>query len=576
MMPGAGNFATGIAWNPGPIYDTKQRCHKNTSTKIDECFWYSIGSHQSSGSFDYDVKSQPFAVQVTPVGLVQMNILESILYQPPGNESTVSYSTTVTEGTSYSVGENSSSANSATSTQGTCSSLTWGLQVTASKYVGTSGSASTTNTNCNWSLATNGSSHNQVEIATASNSSQTGTRYSVPDVVDGNGKHIPIKTSLGKENYFNEPFWYDLFVVDLRQPFAVYSNNGNPVYRLLPLPGWPAPVEVPLAQLAGCASGMPATLPGTKQTWSSTDICTVGGGGDSGSSPISLDPGEALSLMYQDPFYPLGQGTNLKTTSGNRVNPLNFSCPNIETCPSVYGLIESTAISSATNVSGTQTILNNFQTSTNTSGFQLAGSGASETGTNGSNNVGTTTINYSTSTALTTASTFTYRVNLRGSNPDKNNPISIGFYQDNVFGTIMFYESQAAQPPSFFSPPPFYPLFYPLFNSNNRRTPNELGYLHKVFLKVMEANPPLRDKINNQLQSTQITQKCCRTVRPSSSKLIAPVIQKNLLKPWRDVHLPAPHRYPSRDNNGSIQSQTTRPSLPLPPTSPPQTTRLPP
>lgn len=114
-----------------------------------------------------------------------------------------------------------------------------------------------------------------------------------------------------------EPFWNDLFVLQVHAQIAAWALGGNQPDRYVFFAAVPSFTEITVAQLDACARGyQPYGVDQCVKTYATTTVTAANGtvyGGVKGS--LTLTPSEAKNLLSLDPFYSGGgQAANLNTT----------------------------------------------------------------------------------------------------------------------------------------------------------------------------------------------------------------------------------------------------------------------
>jgi hypothetical protein len=233
--------------------------------------------------------SGPISVVVIPAALAQLQLLPyTILYAPPGDKGTATFSTTTTFTTSTSL-------TSSTSLDTSTSDDTW-LQygetddLNLGVTMGGDGVGLTDNVGYDFS------STRRWDHTTTS-----GTGLTSSNTLE-NG--LQVKTSYGEEldstspnqvpgaagAYDSEPFWSDV-IVALRHPqLGIWDFDGTAQVKLLGADGSPLNgpdwVSLSIRSLDGCAKGQPLSIPPDGEVLS-TDQCAA--------------------LASLDPFYGIGQ-----------------------------------------------------------------------------------------------------------------------------------------------------------------------------------------------------------------------------------------------------------------------------
>ncbi|RZD14319.1 MAG: hypothetical protein EVJ47_06535 [Candidatus Acidulodesulfobacterium ferriphilum] len=527
------NFDTGVAWNKGRII-AGQHCVKTNTPggRKTICNIIDYGYHSGNHNFNYSVFSEPFAVQVEPIAVVQLAAVPyAIEYMPPGSKSYLNYSDTMTEGTQFQIGENGGVSNASGSVTGTCTgtNLDFNLGI-----FGVGGGFKNSDLNCNSSSNSSG---------TSQGTSTADTDYIKAASTNGNKiyseGYIP-------GNYFKEAFWNDVFELDIDQPYAVYDDNGNSVTRFLPVTGYPDLASITVAELAACAAGETSiTITGLDGTPQTINPCQAGFIVANPPKPMYLTGPQALSLLSLDPFYPTGQSFD-PSSSPTSSNPNRFTIPqNIPTknCGpyNITSQFCGTEIKNSTEVSGTAgnqtgivtgvTVANTNKNASDwdinlTGTYKSVSAGVSVGGTTvnilGTSNSSGAQMNYYNSTTLSVEQAITFQTEVADSNyyililspssiptPSysncadnfKNNLITLYPYQDNNFSTLLFRDPCAPSPPF-----PFHP-------SLKRGAPMPKILIQKVF----QENPYLVNEIlkRRQWQRSQFL-KHLKAVVPAS------------------------------------------------------------
>lgn len=450
-------FDTGVSWNPGRVY----YCYGPH-----ECVAYLRAAQ--AGDFTFSHATPAFAVQVRPVGSVQLTAVPyTILYQPPGNQSWAQASQAVTEGTSYTVGNGQTVSNVRTHAQQMCSAWSEGVAggiAAIPGYAALQLKGGARQMDCSGSSSTNGDVQSAQTVEQNGATETQGAVLNVPSLTH-NGKPEPIATLLpGPSGAFaSEPFWYDLVALDLAQPYLVFRDHGEPALRLAPVPRWPDLALVSVAQLAACAWHVPVTLPAPYGlTYTARQTCTVGA--DPFGNVVVLSPRQALSLARLDPFFSWrGQATDPSVANrvpgpgaAPRASPLGGlvgTCANLLMgCVDPWGQFTTTRVEVGGDVASTITGEMHFAASSSGLGLGLAGNGFDRTTSRRTATAHSATLTYSTSAAVSSSIQLGYGVTLQDQPTTAQpvqGPVSVVLYQDNVFGTIMFQDPKARTNPGF-------------------------------------------------------------------------------------------------------------------------------
>lgn len=416
--------------------------------------------------------SSPFNVVISPSALIQLSVVpHTILYQPPGDQSTVSFSASTNFGTNYSLGNSTDTSNSTSDTEKTSTnfnfSLSFFLGVTNTQKGSydrtTKEGFGTTNT------STNGGSSGMTF-------SGTWNAPAVASLLPGSGATCASATDCSTtKNDPNirakEPFWYDRFILLVHPQFATWVM-GSAQDRFVMYGSVPVTANASVAQLDACAGGV--ALYGQDQCMLdyTDDGLNAGSGGaiyyTGASHTIELTRNDAGQLLQLDPFYIGGQGAQLSVHRAIPVASANYGAK-IGQQPTPYTV-------SLNNVTQTQQGTNNQQSHTsqvtdvlgydNSVGMtaSVSNSGASyKTGVtldnsdqNSFDNTIKTTFTDSTATSnqnVTQASVTLNDVDdtTQGTNGPSckscHDPLpavpSVNIYMDRMFGSFMFQDPAA-------------------------------------------------------------------------------------------------------------------------------------
>jgi hypothetical protein len=261
--------------------------------------------------------SDPFTVVILPAALVQLSAVPyTIIYHPPGDESTAKQSFETTYGTSLTIGENKEASN--TTTVDNSESTKFSVKA-AWEGVGFNGAWSSS-----WDKTTQYGFGTTYEN-TNEDKNSLGFRYSRGvgadnKLIPGDGKTCsPTKggdwdcTNLihAPEYLQRQPFWEDRFVLLAHPQFAEYVF-GNGQDRSVMYGADPAVVEYTVRKLAACARG--AIIHNQEQCSAQYDdkYLTAPNGGPvvykNEGRFFTLSRAEAAHLLTLDPFYVNGQG----------------------------------------------------------------------------------------------------------------------------------------------------------------------------------------------------------------------------------------------------------------------------
>lgn len=408
-------------------------------------------------------------IYVLPVYTAALDAVPySIIYQPPGDQSTSNLSQTITSTIQYKLGSGTKIANSSSDEQNTCYSAGLSIEGVGGSYKScdtqTSGSESDYATQ--WTGSTTNSQTGMDTWPIGKNTS----------LVPSPDPTWPGNFQPWGNTYADEPFWYDGYVFLLNPEYAVYANGGSALFRLVPnsntgFSGTP----VPLAFLTACAAGLPA--PSGPGFSTQSNPCLVGGN-------VSLTPQEAVNALSLDPFYPGGQRTDPTggcSGASCRIQPINtttistFSENSLPTSIQ-YSLMNQSTSEGDLNKSYAAT-LTNVQSTTAAINAKLSGLPLSISPSGGMSQATTltnsnkVTVSYQTSTIVTSQQTTQVQVQLSDVDnaylgystgtgvspckachapltPEPAGPFNIKVFQDNIFGTLLFQDPNAPPAPA--------------------------------------------------------------------------------------------------------------------------------
>jgi hypothetical protein len=268
--------------------------------------------------------SSTFNVVVAPAAVLQVNAIPyTIVYQPPGDQSTVNFTTTKTYSTQFSIAGSNSIDNKSTTTQ----SSSTNFAADAAFFLGVtlgSGSQDTNTVMKDFGTVQGGGPQGMSSVAFG----QSWSTVADPNLVPGNGAVCTSTTSVicsgttqTANLYALEPFWNDLYVLVMHPQFAVWVLGGAAdrymMYGAVPVLG-----EITVAQLDACATGVTTS-------WGVIDPCKIQYA-DSVLTPSSNDAAiiarakqevfklsarDAKALLALDPFYGRGQNADIDVST---------------------------------------------------------------------------------------------------------------------------------------------------------------------------------------------------------------------------------------------------------------------
>jgi hypothetical protein len=304
-------------------------------------------SHGDHGSRQAAGFTQPFNAVVIPSALIQLSVVPyTILYAPPGNQSTVSFTTKANYGTSISLGNSTTQSNSWTTANSTAIGASLNLAISGTGFSVNGSNHFDESTKKGFGLTNDAGNQSSDGLAFTDTIGLPANRNLVP----GNGGICPSATSCppgeikypsATDLYFHESFWRDTFVLLVHPQFAAYVLGGGQD-RYVMTAAVPARAEITVADLDSCRLGQtvlgedPCEVP-----FSDSGLTGVQGGpvsysGDTGNNYcpdirtycLHLSPNEAANLLRLDSFYGGGQGASLPAT---RAAPIGGYSYGVET-----------------------------------------------------------------------------------------------------------------------------------------------------------------------------------------------------------------------------------------------------
>ena len=267
------------------------------------------------GSQRSDVRlSAPFTAVVSPEALVQLNVLPyTILYQPPGDMSTVSYAVGSNYGTAFTVGNTKTNTNTSTSEESSSVKFSEAFSFFLGYSLGDTGTFDHSDTQ---GYGVTGNTTTTVSQSI----SQGDTIATGPDLslVPGDGNMCLSPTNCPTNGPYtqvpnmvsHEPFWDDEFVLLVHPQFA--STISAPVRTTMSITGPPVTATISVASLDACARGIPSPYEGEdpcSASYSDTALIAPPSGVayHGSANTVELSAGDAASLLRLDPFYAGGQ-----------------------------------------------------------------------------------------------------------------------------------------------------------------------------------------------------------------------------------------------------------------------------
>jgi hypothetical protein len=440
------------------------------------------------------IDSPPFNLVITPTAMVQTSVIPyTLVYAPPGNQSTVSFTASSQYSSQYSVEDDQETDNQYSVEQS--SNTAFSLKAAAFFLTGsvdvTTGWDKTVSQNFGQVSGAGAQEQNTLQI------SNTWTIPANNYLVPGSGAVCASQTDCTSTTtvpnpYALEPFWGDTFVLLVHPEFAAYVM-GNSQTRYALYGAVPVTVDALVQQLDYCARGQ--LLPGSSADqctfpYSYTGITDVKPGqgpvykGEADS--VTLSATDAAKLLLLDPFYVGGQGANLDPSRAliiPSVPPSGYGAQFKEPARPFGTTVNNTQAqtasgkaqqTSSSTVTGVQSQNDSYGAGIQASGTSPGTAGSDGKGgapasygeqltyTVGSKDTSSTTLKYtfSDSTAVSKQYATQAVVQLNdmdnttnGSmckdchNPLPSQPTAI-IYLDRLFGSFMFQDPRAPDPPT--------------------------------------------------------------------------------------------------------------------------------
>ena len=423
--------------------------------------------------------SESFNVVVAPAAVLQTHAIPyTILYQPPGDESTVSFSAADTYGTQFSI-NNSKSVDDKSSTSQS-SSVNFAEDM-AFVFGFTAGSKSTdtTKTVKDFGTVQGGGPQGMSSAAFSFQYGLPADASLVPGagvVCTQSGGNLCTSTTQTPNLYASEPFWDDLFELLVQPQFAIWVV-GSDVDRYQMYGAVPALADVSVTVLDACANGQttnygvldPCTLSYSGSDLTASKNGGVGSNGVSGTAKLSA--AEAKALLALDPFYTGGQAAVIDASRANLIKSQTYGASATEPDESIGATFtntdqlqmnqnaQSSYSTDVTNTEGTTSSVGvTVKMSTGGGGGGGTSAGGDESLTVGSDDQTSTETDiqftYQNSTAVSKQKVTSATVTLNDVancsatvTTDCHGPLatqpSANIYLDRVFGSFMFQDPNA-------------------------------------------------------------------------------------------------------------------------------------
>jgi hypothetical protein len=298
-----------ITWGNWP---TPYVCSEQ-SRRDDTC---TVPSNGWAGMQTAWIFSQPFTVQVQPISLIQFHFLPvTLVYNPPGNQSSASISTSETTTQSYLVGQNLTIIDQVDYDQKTKSDLAFKPSANLDKVYGVSGNFITSTTWDDSARYQTGAAYAQ--MVSSATSYGTSATYLTP-------KNDSSAPDIAHLSFQTEPFWSDYIVVAVNPQFAVWAypdpRGQNPEgQNLLQAMGSSTIMSLSTRQLLNC---FPAPFNPADKGGLSIPYDTLGPNNLTKHKIYSLSFEECAQLFALDRFFVgRSQATPPPTSIGVSVPP---------------------------------------------------------------------------------------------------------------------------------------------------------------------------------------------------------------------------------------------------------------
>jgi len=287
---------TYIGWNPGQVSAAdgheELSCVRGSrgpegwcpkSGKWFRSIYYSV-VHQAPGGLKYVDALSAVQVIVLPAALVQFHVLPyTIVYQPPGDLSTATFSTAASYGTSLTIGAGTQVNNSTTNDfkQSTSMNISGAFKGFGFNFGATQSWDQSTE------FGTGLSQNSSAQTSSQFTQGHTWTMQANPSLTPGS-----------QGSYWHEPFWDDEFVLLMNPQMGLWEFNGQLQAAMLGADGSVnAPIysEPTLRELFACAMQQGAYAQGYPLIDSTPQ------------NPDYLNSDECWALMQLDPFWWEGQ-----------------------------------------------------------------------------------------------------------------------------------------------------------------------------------------------------------------------------------------------------------------------------
>ncbi|SMG49020.1 S-layer homology domain-containing protein [Paraburkholderia susongensis] len=472
-MPASGDASGDIALPMGPLFS-----EQNLAATVRTVLQLTLSDTETPGNpiRNANYTSAPANVVVVPIAFMQAKLIPlGIVYAPPGDMSSVTFTTNDNYNVNYVVGQSNSQTNKDTGTNaGSWNvSMTEGYDQASNKATVTWGDGESWDTSVSqgFGVQTN-------QNATTQYGQGIGLTYGIGGNVGttpGNGLVCATSTNcattaLAPGWFESQPFWNDEFVLLIHPQYALYvigkGTNRTALYGSVAATASPTVLDLYKCATGALTEGLSSCVFG----YSGFGITNINQAQyKSATGKVTLTVDEAKRLLQLDPFYAaLSQGATLDATRAAPIKTVSYG--SFAGTTSQYPVVVTYNNNQVTTTtSGGQTSYTASVTNTQTSTTSLSGSGQVSyyvtlglTGTESTVQTGTsefdTQVAYSNSTAVsdqlvTTASVTLNDVDNQTQGPSGvackacHNPLpskpTVNVFLDKMFGGFMFQDASS-------------------------------------------------------------------------------------------------------------------------------------
>ena len=278
------------------------------------------------------ITSPSFNVVIPPAALLEASVIPyTILFQPPGDQSKVSFSAQKTYSTQFSIADSTSIDNKSSTTESSSTDFAASL----SFFLGISGGSKEQDTQTTMKDFGTVQGSGPQGMSSAAFTSSFSTAPNTTEVPGSGAICVATTTSKCSSTtptpnlYALEPFWNDQFVLIIHPQFEVWVIGGKPdryvMYGAVPVLG-----EISVAELDACANGTtlswgvidPCTITYTDAYPTSADALTIVD--RARKEKVKLSPADARHLLALDPFYEKGQGADIEVTRASLIASVTY------------------------------------------------------------------------------------------------------------------------------------------------------------------------------------------------------------------------------------------------------------